>query len=87
MIVDGLAFRGSASRALDAGAGRSCFLPGYLAVSVRRLHDLDMSGGFIFLTFIPLIGILMIVWACQRGTPARIGSAWARPVRHPEVFA
>ena len=44
-------------------------LPG-LAVSVRRLHDLDKSGWFLLLAFIPLVGaIILIVWACQEGTP------------------
>jgi uncharacterized membrane protein YhaH (DUF805 family) len=87
MIVDILAFRGSAN-VLSTLAMLIMFLP-YLAVSVRRLHDLDMSGGFIFLTFIPLIGwILMIVWACQRGTPGpnRFGMGPAGATI-PEVFA
>ncbi len=45
------------------------FLPG-LAVTVRRLHDLDRSGWWIFLNFIPLIGfIVLTVWFCMRGTP------------------
>ena len=47
-----------------------------LAVSVRRLHDIDKSGWFLLLWFIPLIGwIVLIVWACRRGTvgPNRFG--------------
>jgi uncharacterized membrane protein YhaH (DUF805 family) len=43
-------------------------LPG-LAVSVRRLHDLDRSGWWVLLPIIPLIGsIVLIYWQCQRGT-------------------
>jgi uncharacterized membrane protein YhaH (DUF805 family) len=43
-------------------------LPG-LAVSVRRLHDIDRAGWWIFLVLIPLIGaIVLIYWACLRGT-------------------
>ena len=43
-------------------------LPG-LAVSVRRLHDIDRVGWWIFLALIPLIGaIVLIYWACLRGT-------------------
>ena len=50
------------------------FLPG-LAVSVRRLHDLDRSGWWMLLIF-TLIGIiLLIIWDCIKGTagPNRFG--------------
>ena len=41
-----------------------------IAVAVRRLHDIDKSGWFILLNFIPLIGaIILIVWYCRAGTP------------------
>jgi uncharacterized membrane protein YhaH (DUF805 family) len=44
------------------------FLPS-LAVGVRRLHDLDRSGWWMFLFLIPLIGaIVLIVWFCTQGT-------------------
>ena len=43
-------------------------LPG-LAVSVRRLHDIDKSGWWVLIALIPLIGmIVLIVWACRKGT-------------------
>jgi len=51
------------------------FLPG-LAMSIRRLHDGDRSGWWIFLNLIPLIGaIVLLVWYCTRGTigPNRFG--------------
>jgi uncharacterized membrane protein YhaH (DUF805 family) len=44
-------------------------LPG-IAISVRRLHDIDRSGWWLLLAFIPLIGaIILIVWYCLAGTP------------------
>jgi uncharacterized membrane protein YhaH (DUF805 family) len=46
------------------------------AVTIRRLHDLDRSGWWIFLSFIPLIGgIILLIWFCTRGTegPNRFG--------------
>ncbi|WP_309667119.1 DUF805 domain-containing protein [Tabrizicola sp.] len=44
------------------------FIPG-LAVSVRRLHDLDKSGWWLLIALIPLIGaIVLIVWFASRGT-------------------
>ena len=63
-------------------------LPG-IAVGVRRLHDLDRSGWWLLLGFVPLVGIILIVWFCMRGTPgpnrfgpdplARIGQFSPRP--------
>jgi uncharacterized membrane protein YhaH (DUF805 family) len=52
-----------------------CFLPG-LAVSVRRLHDIDRSGWWLLLGFVPIVGVIvLIVWHCTRGTdgPNRFG--------------
>jgi len=44
------------------------FLPG-LAVSIRRLHDIDRVGWWVLLGLIPVIGwIVLIYWACLRGT-------------------
>lgn len=43
-------------------------LPG-LAVSFRRLHDLDKSGWWFLIVLIPVIGvILLLVWFCKSGT-------------------
>jgi uncharacterized membrane protein YhaH (DUF805 family) len=44
------------------------FLPG-LAVQVRRLHDLDKTGWWLLLIFIPVVGwIILLVWWCTQGT-------------------
>ena len=41
-----------------------------LAVTVRRLHDIDRSGWWIFINLIPLIGaIVLLVFAVSEGTP------------------
>jgi uncharacterized membrane protein YhaH (DUF805 family) len=47
-----------------------------IAVGVRRLHDIDKSGWFLLLWFIPIIGwIILIVWAIQEGKePNRFSS-------------
>lgn len=43
-------------------------IPG-IAVSVRRLHDLDKSGWWLLISLIPLIGlIVLLVWFASRGT-------------------
>jgi len=40
-----------------------------LAVQVRRLHDLDRSGWWILISFIPILGaIILLVWFCTKGT-------------------
>ncbi len=66
--------------------GLATILPS-LAVAVRRLHDLDRTGWWIFIGVIPLIGwIILIIWYCSRGTagPNRFGpnalatDGWAR---------
>lgn len=37
-----------------------------LGLAVRRLHDINKSGWWIFISLIPIIGwILLIVWYCK----------------------
>ncbi|WP_369373720.1 DUF805 domain-containing protein [Promicromonospora sp. Populi] len=44
-------------------------LPG-LGVTVRRLHDTDRSGFWVFLALVPIVGgIILIVWEATEGTP------------------
>jgi len=87
VTVDLVAFRGSVN-VLSSIASLVLLLPG-LAVLVRRLHDLDKSGGWFFISFIPLIGsIWLLVLLCQRGTDGanRFGMGPAEAAI-PEVFA
>ena len=43
-------------------------VPG-IAVSVRRLHDIDRSGWWLLLVFVPIIGaLLLIYWEATEGT-------------------
>ena len=40
-----------------------------LAVTVRRLHDIEKSGGYIFVALIPIVGgIWLLVLVCTKGT-------------------
>ena len=40
-----------------------------LAVSVRRLHDIDRSGWWFLILLIPLVGLIMFIfWMCQEST-------------------
>jgi uncharacterized membrane protein YhaH (DUF805 family) len=41
-----------------------------IAVSVRRLHDIDRTGWWVLISFIPFIGtIVLLVFAVLDGTP------------------
>ena len=40
-----------------------------IAVGVRRLHDLDKSGWWLLLGFVPIVGLILIYWFAQPGTP------------------
>jgi len=41
------------------------FIPG-LALAVRRLHDIDKNGWYLFLAFIPLLNIYLIALLCTK---------------------
>ena len=58
---------GTISDKLAAVFSLAVLLPG-IAVSVRRLHDIDKSGWFLLLNFIPVIGwVILLYWAVQEG--------------------
>jgi len=42
-------------------------LPG-IAVSIRRLHDLDRTGWWLLIVFTIIGIILLIIWFCMKGT-------------------
>lgn len=61
-------------RVVSTIVGLGLLLPG-LAVSARRLHDIDRTFWWVLLTF-TIIGVLLLLfWACLRGTngPNRFG--------------
>jgi uncharacterized membrane protein YhaH (DUF805 family) len=43
-------------------------LPG-LAMSIRRLHDIDRTGWWLLLGLTVIGGLVLLYWACVRGTP------------------
>jgi uncharacterized membrane protein YhaH (DUF805 family) len=55
-------------------AGLALLLPG-LAVSARRLHDIDRTFWWVLLAFTIIGGLVLLYWACLRGTlgPNRFG--------------
>ncbi|GFZ83314.1 DUF805 domain-containing protein [Elstera cyanobacteriorum] len=64
-----------ANGALSGFVGLALFFPS-LAVLFRRLHDIDRTGWWWLLTFVPILGwIVLIVFCCTKGTvgPNRFG--------------
>ena len=40
-----------------------------LAVTARRLHDIDKAGWWMLIVVVPLLGmILLLVWTCTKGS-------------------
>lgn len=53
---------------LSSLVGLILFFPS-LAAAVRRLHDINRSGWWLLIIFVPLIGVIaLIAFFCQRGT-------------------
>jgi uncharacterized membrane protein YhaH (DUF805 family) len=78
-------------RLIDAIFGLATIIPS-IAVAVRRLHDVDRTGWWLLIDFIPLIGwIVLIVWFCTAGTAGsnRFGpdplAAGGRISPHPAI--
>jgi uncharacterized membrane protein YhaH (DUF805 family) len=67
---------GMVSQTLSGLFSLAVLLPS-LAVGARRLHDIDKSGWWLLMWFVPLIGwLLLLFWAAQEGKePNRFGSA------------
>ena len=64
VVLDGTVGSGLVGAIVTLGL----FLPS-LAVQVRRLHDLDRSGWWILISFVPIVGLILLVfWFCKKGT-------------------
>jgi uncharacterized membrane protein YhaH (DUF805 family) len=63
------------------------FIPS-IAVGVRRLHDTDRSGWWMLLSFVPLLGLVTLVFMLLDGTkgPNQYGPDPKDP-DHSEIFA
>jgi uncharacterized membrane protein YhaH (DUF805 family) len=66
-IADNAFFEGPSSGLFAPLISLGLFLPG-LAVSVRRLHDLDRTGWWLLLIFTIVGIILLLIWSCIKGT-------------------
>ena len=71
-VIDRLigTFSGASNLGLLSGIYSLAVLIPTLAVAVRRLHDIDRTGWWIFIGLIPLIGtIVLLVFYLTPGTP------------------
>lgn len=62
------AFQQEAGQPLTIIFSLGVLLPG-LGVAVRRMHDIDRSGWWLLIAFVPILGILLLIyWFVQIGT-------------------
>jgi len=66
-ILDYAIFPESETGPLQSITSLILFLPG-LAISIRRLHDIDRTGWWWLIAFTVIGIILLLIWACSRGT-------------------
>jgi len=71
---DYFAFPGNDFSPTNSLASLALLLPG-LAVSARRLHDIDRTAWWLLLALTLIGTILLVIWACFKGTngPNRYG--------------
>ncbi|MBE1236303.1 DUF805 domain-containing protein [Phaeovibrio sulfidiphilus] len=61
------------------------FIP-FMSAAVRRLHDGGRSGWWFLLSFIPVVGpIVLLIWWCTRGTSGP--NAWGPDPLEPDAGA
>lgn len=66
-VLDAALFPLSASGPLGVVVSLALFLPS-VAVGIRRLHDIDRTGWWLLIGLTGIGLVLLIVWACLRGT-------------------
>ena len=73
-ILDSALFPSMSTGPISAITSLLLLLPG-LAVSVRRLHDIDRTGWWILITLTIIGLIVLLIWDCTKGTdgPNRFG--------------
>ena len=61
----------------------------FVAVSIRRLHDQNLSGWYYLFVFVPYIGgLVMLWWMTRPGTPGdnRFGPDPLPPPNNPTIY-
>lgn len=69
IIVLGIIVGGASSLPdIASGIATLALIIPSLAAGARRLHDIDKSGWWQLIGIVPLIGLVLIYFWCQRGT-------------------
>ena len=69
LFLDQYRFNNDSNGPLQTIANLALFLPS-IAVTVRRLHDIDRSGWWQLIGLVPIVGwILMLIWLIRDGQP------------------
>jgi uncharacterized membrane protein YhaH (DUF805 family) len=87
-VLDLAAFTSATWSPLTTVFSLATLLPA-IAVGARRLHDINKSGFWLFLWFLPIVGwIIIIVWAVKKGDqddnrfgPDPLGALTAEPAQ------
>ena len=66
-ILDLVAFPALTGSPLNAAFNLAMLLPS-VAISARRLHDIDRTGWWFLILFTVVGSILLLVWWCTKGT-------------------
>ncbi len=68
-VVAGVLNFAAGTEAFGTLAYAALLLPS-VAVGIRRLHDTDRAGPWMFIAFVPIIGpIVLLIFFLQKGTP------------------
>jgi uncharacterized membrane protein YhaH (DUF805 family) len=68
-VIDAVIFGTNSAGILGGLWALATFIPS-LALSARRLHDIDKSGWWLLLFIIPIVGwIILLVWYCLEPDP------------------
>ena len=83
-VIDAVLFAGATLGLVTSLASLALLLP-TIAVTARRLHDTDLSGWWQLISFVPVFGLIALIWLCaRRGTPGsnRFGAPPAASLEH-----
>lgn len=68
-VLAGVSDMPDAGNVLEGVVSLLFFCPS-ISVGVRRLHDTDRSGWWMWIILVPFVGwIFLLIWYCTRGTP------------------
>jgi uncharacterized membrane protein YhaH (DUF805 family) len=73
-IIDSILFSGSQLSPVNSLWSLAVLIPG-IAISVRRLHDIDRTGWWVLLALTLIGALVLLYWDCVKGTdgPNRFG--------------